>query len=75
MEPSSNFFSSLLLVILERYVDIHLSPSTTRIWQAFVFLLMEGGSQVHFFLIHGMLTPFMLISTKALPHSEHWIHM
>lgn len=56
-------------------MDIHLSPSATRIWQAFGFLLMEGGSQVHFFLIHGMLTPFMLISTEELPHSERWIHM
>lgn len=70
-ESNSNFFSSLLLDLLERYVDIHLSPSPTRACQAFgvsdggwfsgvfwlglVFVLLFGV-----FLIHGMLSPFML---------------
>lgn len=36
-ESNSNFFSSLLLDLLERYVGIHLSPSPTRACQAFGF--------------------------------------
>ena len=49
IEPNSNFLSPLHLVMLERYVDIQLSPSLTRVWKAFSFLLMEDGSQVNFF--------------------------
>lgn len=40
-ESNSNFFSSLLLDLLERYVDIHLSPSPTRACQ--VFGVSDGG--------------------------------
>lgn len=74
-ESNSNFFSSLLLDLLERYADIHLSPSPTRDCQAFgfswwrmvlrYFLVRFGFCFVvlffcFFLLIHGMLSPFML---------------